>query len=198
MRLAGILLAAGRGVRFGGDKLMAPLPAAAHGVSAGTPVGAASCRHLLAAGVDVIAVVRPRDFLLHEALRATGAEVIECARADEGMGASLACGIAARRGAEGWIVALADMPWIAPATIMAVAAAIGDGAEMAAPTYRGERGHPVAFAARYGNALSAATGDEGAREIIRARQWALRLLPVDDPGVVRDIDRPEDFAPHSL
>ncbi len=194
MRIVGILLAAGRGARFGGAKLLAPLPVASHGAGAGTAIGAAACMHLATALDEVIAVVRPHDSMLLHALQPTGVRIVECPRADEGMGASLACGAAAAAGADGFVVALADMPWIAPATILAVAHAVGEGAEIVAPTYRGERGHPVGFAGRYGNALEALSGDEGARTVILARQWVLRTFDVDDPGAVRDVDRPEDLA----
>lgn len=193
MRIVGILLAAGRGARFGGAKLLAPLPAASHGVGAGTPVGAAAATHLVAALNDVVAAVRPGDHLLHGALEATGARVVACPRADEGMGASLACAVAAAADADGWVVALGDMPWIAPATISAVADALRDGAEIAAPAYRGERGHPVGFARAYGPLLAALTGDEGARAIVGARKWMLRLIDGDDAGVLRDVDHPRDL-----
>ena len=105
MRLTGILLAAGSGARFGGAKLLAPLPAAAHGVGAGTAIGVAACRHLVSALPDVVAVVRPGDSILAAELRAAGARVVECLRADEGMGASLACGVVEARDADGWVVA---------------------------------------------------------------------------------------------
>ncbi len=193
MRLVGILLAAGRGARFGGAKLLAALPAPSHGVGAGTPVGAAACLHLHAAVAEVVAVVRPGNSLLSDALQAAGARVVECARADEGMGASLACAVGSAADAGGWIVALADMPWIAPASIAAVADALRGGAEIAAPEFRGERGHPVGFSVNYGAVLRSLSGDEGARSVVNARAWALRLVTVDDPGVVRDIDRPEDL-----
>ena len=127
MRLTGILLAAGRGARFGGAKLLAPMPAAAHGVGAGTAIGVASCMHLIAALPEVVAVVRPGDSILAGLLRAAGAQVVACARADEGMGASLACGVVSAAQADGWIVALADMPWIDPASIAQVADAVRDG-----------------------------------------------------------------------
>lgn len=194
MRIAGIVLAAGSGVRFGGGKLMSPLPAAAHGVGAGTPIGAAAAMHMMAALNDVIAVVRPRDPLLQHALEATGARVVVCERASEGMGASLACAVGAAADADGWIVALGDMPWIAPPTIVAVADAIRSGAEIAAPAYRGQRGHPVGFARAYGRPLCALTGDEGARTIVAARQWVLQLVEVDDPGVLRDVDVQGDLG----
>jgi molybdenum cofactor cytidylyltransferase len=194
VRIVGVLLAAGAGARFGGAKLLAPLPAASHGVGAGTPIGAAAAMHLMAALNDVVAVVRPRDTVLHQALMESGAHVVTCERAVDGMGASLACGVREGGIADGWIIALADMPWIAPATIGAVADAIRSGAEIAAPSYRGERGHPVGFAKSYFGLLAALSGDEGARSIVAARQWAVRAVEVDDRGAVRDVDHPADLG----
>jgi len=118
--IVGILLAAGRGTRYGGDKLLARLGSAAG--LAGECVGATACRHLLAALPRVIAVVRPDDAALAAALGAAGARIVRCADADDGMGASLACGVRATKDATGWVVALADMPWIEPSTIARVAA----------------------------------------------------------------------------
>jgi molybdenum cofactor cytidylyltransferase len=132
--------------------------------------------------------------MLEHTLVSTGARVIACDRAAEGMGASLACGVAAAADADGWIVALADMPWIAPTSIVAVADALRDGAEIAAAHFEGKRGHPVGFAKKYGPLLASLTGDAGARSVIAARQWALQLVEVDDPGVLRDVDRRSDLA----
>jgi molybdenum cofactor cytidylyltransferase len=192
-RFAGILLAAGRGARFGGAKLMAPLPAASHGVGAGTPVGVASCRHLVNVLPQVIAVVRPGDLLLAERLAAAGARVVECARADDGMGASLACGVAAAPEADGWIVALADMPWIAPATIDKVTDALRNGADIAAPVCHDRRGHPVGFARRHFQALASLCGDDGARSVVAAHVSGLRLVAVEDEGILRDVDTATDL-----
>jgi molybdenum cofactor cytidylyltransferase len=174
---------------------MAPLPKASHGVAAGTAVGVASALHLREALDDVIAVVRPGDTALHDALAATGVRVIVCAHADEGMGASLACGVAAVPVDAACIVALADMPWIAPATIAHVAQALRDGASIAQPTFHGERGHPVGFAVRHRAALLALTGDAGARSVLLAQPAAVSAIAVDDAGVLRDVDRPPDLAP---
>ena len=194
MRIVGILLAAGEGARFGGGKLLAPVPRTAHGVSAGTSVGAASAMHMMAALNDVVAIVRPRDAMLEHALVATGARVVPCDRAAEGMGASIACGVAQCPDADGWVIALADMPWIAPNSIVAVADAIREGAEIVATQFEGKRGHPVGFSRKYGSLLATLGGDEGARSIIAARQWALCLVDVEDPGVLRDVDRPSDLV----
>jgi len=194
-RITGILLAAGSATRFGGDKLLAPLRGGdvRSGPSA-EGVGLASCRHLLAAVPRVIAVVRAGDTVLADMLAAAGAEVVPCPAARDGMGASLSCGVRATADASGWIVALADMPWIAPATIARVAAAIADGAGAVAPFYRGTRGHPVGFGADCYAALTALTGDAGARDVVAAQGARLVRVDVDDPGILRDIDTPADLC----
>jgi len=189
-RIAGILLAAGRGTRFGGDKLLAPLPDGALTMPAGTAMGVAAATHLVSALPGSIAVVRVGDAALADALRHSGLRIVSCASADEGMGRSLASGVMATSGAAGWVVALADMPWIAAATIRAVADALGEGASIVAPRYRGARGHPVAFSRRHFAALCALQGDEGARSIVAAHSDELKLLDVDDAAIVRDVDTP--------
>ena len=192
MRIVGLLLAGGSGTRFGGGKLLAPLPVA-RGTAATAPLGVCALRNLREALPETMAVVRPGDDRLAGLLREEGARVIECPRAEEGMGASLACGVAAAADADGWVVALADMPWILPATIAAVAAALADGDTLVAPVFNGERGHPVGFARRHYAALAALGGDEGARTIIAAHRATLTLLEVDDAGVLRDVDAPADL-----
>jgi molybdenum cofactor cytidylyltransferase len=185
-QLAGILLAAGSGSRFGGDKLLHPLPD-------GVAIAAHAARNLLASGLTATAVVRPGDFPLADMLEQEGCYVTVCQEAAHGMGASLAHAVRAERGAAGWVVALADMPRIKPETIKRVAAAIAAGAAIAAPSYRGTRGHPVAFAARFGRELAALTGDSGARALLEREREALVLIDCDDPGVLLDIDRRADL-----
>lgn len=194
MRIVGILLAAGRGSRFGGDKLLVPLPVPAAGVRAGTPVGIASATRLAQALAEVIVVLRPDSHGLAAGMLTVGVATVECANADEGMGATLACGVSATRDADGWVVALADMPWIRPVTIASVAAVLSAGAEIVAPVYRGKRGHPVGFARRHRDVLIALKGDAGARELVAASRETLTLIEVDDPGVLRDVDVPRDLA----
>lgn len=190
--IVGILLAAGRGERFGGHKLLATL---APGPGPGREcVGVMACRHLLGATPTVVAVVRPDDRALAAALGAEGARIVRCANAGDGMGASLACGIDATRDAAGWVIALADMPWVSPATIARVAHAVTDGAVVAAPFHDGRRGHPVGFSSACYAALAALTGDEGARSVVDAHRDSLARIDVDDPGTLRDIDNPADLS----
>jgi molybdenum cofactor cytidylyltransferase len=185
--IVGILLAAGSSRRFGGDKLLHPL-------ADGTPLLAASARLLAGALDEVIAVVRPEQEAAAALLRAVGVEVLPCARAEQGMGASIACGVAACADAQGWLIALGDMPFVRPATVGAVAAALGAGAPIAAPSFRGRRGHPVGFARRFGAELMHLAGDTGARQLLARHASELRLLSCDDAGVVRDVDVPADLA----
>jgi molybdenum cofactor cytidylyltransferase len=189
--IVGILLAAGSGSRFGGDKLLARLTS---GEFAGEAIGAAAFRHLREAVPNVIVVVRPGDPSLAAMFGAAGARVVRCPLAADGMGASLACGVRAAGDVSGYIVALADMPWTRAATIGTVRAAIEAGAQIAAPEHRGKRGHPVGFARGYRAQLERLTGDEGARGLIAANAQSLSLLPTDDPGVLRDIDTRADLA----
>lgn len=185
----GILLAAGQSRRFGSDKLIYPLPD-------GIPVAVAALRPLLQSVSRVVAVVRPNAARLSALLHAEGAVVVTCPRAHAGMGASLAWGVAATAQATGWIVALADMPFIQPATCQQVATALQRGALLAAPVYRGQRGHPVGFADRLGAALRGLTGDQGARDVLSAHKDQLRLIETDDAGVIHDIDVAADISSH--
>ena len=194
MKIRGILLAAGSSSRFGADKLLHPLPDGTNaGTDAGTPIAVASARRLAAALPNPIAVVRPGAAELEAALRDAGCEVVACPGAEEGMGASLAFAVAAARDACGWVVALADMPYLRSDTIAAVAKCIADGAVIAAPVYKGRRGHPVGLAAWAREELLALRGDEGARRILQRHAASIHTIPVDDPGAVQDIDTPQDL-----
>jgi molybdenum cofactor cytidylyltransferase len=183
--ITGILLAAGAGTRFGGRKLLHPLPD-------GLPVGLASLRNLSSAVSSVVVVVRPGDDDLRALLVSEGALVIECRDAERGMGHSLAAGVAQSSAADGWVIALGDMPRIQPASIGKVVHALEQGAGIVVPVFAGERGHPVAFDRRFRAELLDLTGDTGARTIVQAHSSEVRRLDVDDPAVVQDVDTVED------
>ena len=188
MKFVGLLLAAGAATRFGSDKLQHALP---HGVA----IAVQAARHLKAELPRVVAVVRPGADATARALAGEGCEVVVCERAGEGMGASLACAAGAAGAADGYLVALADMPFVRPSTIAAVRDALAQGAGLAAPYWRARRGHPVGFAGRLRAELEALAGDDGAKHVLAAHAAQLVKVPVGDPGVLRDIDRPEDLAP---
>jgi len=188
MHITGVLLAAGRAQRFGGDKLLARFSS---GPNAGDAVGVVAYRNLRAALDDVIVTVRPGDEMLRRTFEAMHARVVVAERADEGLGASIAAAVAASRAADVYVLALADMPFIQPSTIARVARELATGASIVAPRYEGRRGHPVGFARAHRGALTELAGDEGARSIIERQPQALALVDVDDAGILRDIDVPE-------
>lgn len=192
MALTGILLAAGRGRRFDPsgerNKLLQRLPG-------GEPVLGASARTLLAVCARVVAVVAPNDGGAGELLRQLGCEVTVCPDADGGMGLSLAHAIGYslhdQPPGQGWLVALGDMPFVAPSTLRALGAAIDDGAAIAAPLFEGRRGNPVAFGAAHRDALLALEGDQGARRLLAS--CPVTTIAVLDCGILRDIDSPVDL-----
>ncbi len=183
--IAGILLAAGSASRFGGDKLL-------HHIN-GVPIGVLAARNLSAALTHVVAVVRTGDHRLRNALLMENIEVVECDNADEGMGTSLACGVRAVKDADGWLVALGDMPFIQPETISDIAEQVAHGAVIVAPEYAGQRGHPVGFVKQFGSELMALHGDTGARDLLIRYAPLVMTLKTHDRGVVRDIDTAEDL-----
>jgi molybdenum cofactor cytidylyltransferase len=186
--IQGILLAAGAAQRFGSHKLLYPLPS-------GESMAVAAARNLMAALPNTLAVIRARDRQLAQQFKALGMRVVQSREAEQGMGRSLAAGIGASADAPGWVVALADMPWITPETIRCVVQALERGASMAAPAYRGRRGHPVGFGQQWRTRLQALQGDCGARHLLEAHLNRLALLPTDDRGVLLDIDHHSDLNP---
>lgn len=187
--LVGILLAAGRATRYGADKLLARLPS-------GQALALAAARNLrdgLGEKARLLAVLRPEQTELGEQLAAAGFELVASDETRAGMGRSLALAVAASQDARAWLVALADMPAIAPATIALVAAALQSGASLAAPFHHGRRGHPVGFAAAWRAVLLGLDGDVGARNLL-CKAGDLVKLATDDEGVLLDIDTPGDMA----
>jgi molybdenum cofactor cytidylyltransferase len=190
--VVGILLAAGRGRRFDPlgqrNKLLQILPG-----SDGEPVVVASARKLLAVLETVIAVVPPDDGGLEALLSSIGCEVVVCPDADTGMAASLVQALRHSLPHEpgAWLVALGDMPHVAPATLRLLAEALAGGAPIAAPVMDGRRGNPVGFGRVHLQALLALTGDQGARRLLQT--GPVTDVAVADPGIFRDIDTPADL-----
>jgi molybdenum cofactor cytidylyltransferase len=188
LNIVGLLLAAGSATRFGSDKLSHRLP---HGV----PIAVQAARHLHSVIPLIYAVVKPGTDDLALQLKNEGCRVVVCEQAAEGMGASLACAVRTAGRADGYLVALADMPFVRASTIAAVRDALAAGASLAAPYWRARRGHPVGISGAFFERLLACGGDEGAKGLLRENEKRLVKIPVGDPGILRDIDTPGDLAP---
>ena len=182
MKLAAIVLAAGAGSRFGGDKLSACFrgePLIAHAIRAArtAPVG------------RVIVVCGPAldigDW--------PGEPPVESRRiASPGLSASLKAGVAAAGAVDGAFIYLGDMPLIPPGLAAELAASLGS-AFAAVPRWQGKQGHPVLICAAAFPAIAHLRGDEGAGRLLKARN-DIAFVEVAEEGVTLDIDRAEDIA----
>jgi len=194
-RIVGVLLAAGRGARFdpSGSRLKL-LERAARGPHIGEPLAVAAARTLRAEIPEVVAVVAPPSDTgqaeLHRLLRAEGCTLAVNPRPAEGQGASIVCGIVAASPAAGWIIALADMPAIQSGHDTSGRRGVARRRRDGRPGPSRSTRPPVGFAATMQAELLASAGDAGARAVLL--RHPPRLIEVDDPGVLYDVDTPED------
>jgi molybdenum cofactor cytidylyltransferase len=181
--IAGLLLAAGRSERFGGDKLLAPLR--------GQPVVRWSAAALAAAVDALYVVVRAGEEGRSDAVRDLSPAIVRHATPDDGMASSLRAGIAALSSdVEAAVVALGDQPLVPQAVVRALCVRWREGGAAAvAPLYRDGRGHPVLFGRELFPALALLRGDSGARGVLDGLGARLALLPIDDDMPV-DVDTP--------
>jgi len=194
--IAAVVLAAGASSRFGSDKLLHPVTL--RGVT--MPLAAHSLLPWLETFGQITVVVRPgaESFCsaIETALGGTkSAQIdwIECADAAQGMAASLVCGVRANSDAAGWLIGLADMAAVPVSAIAAVRNALLNGADMAAPSRAGRRGHPVGFASHYFDQLLDLQGDNGARRLLERDIPQVTDIKIDDAGIFADIDVPGDL-----
>ncbi|MFS2060110.1 nucleotidyltransferase family protein [Kosakonia cowanii] len=166
-----IILAAGRGERF--------LASGAQRHKLDTPLGE---RTLLE---HVIHAVEHAGLAWH---------LVRPAGGTGGMGDSIALGVNATSNASGWLILPADLPLIAPESLLRVADGLG-AKPLVVPWHQQHQGHPVAFSQSYFPALRALTGDSGAKSIVQqARAHGEVLdLPLEDAGIIQDIDTLEDL-----
>lgn len=193
--LDAIVLAAGASARFGGAKLLAPLN--------GAPLLAGALLTAFLSPVRRVFVAVGTDPALRRAAEATAARLVASERLAlvevddpaEGMGGSLRTAARALPDdSRGVFVFLGDMPSIDPRTPARLVRALDSPNRIVAPTYLGRRGHPVLFGARWLPALRALSGDEGARALVESAGAQLARIPVEDPGIHLDVDRPEDLV----
>lgn len=181
-----ILLAAGFSRRFGSIKLNALLPN-------GNSVAGQTLARIKAATDNILVVTRPE--LLHNLLAAGSPpdQTVLCPDADKGMGHTLACGIQCIPAWSGALVCLADMPFIETVTYTQLLNALSEDA-IVVPEYRGQRGNPVGFGRKWFELLASATGDVGARGLIKEHADSIVRVAVEDEGVCRDVDVPGDLG----
>jgi nicotine blue oxidoreductase len=185
--IAIVVLAAGRGERFGGDlpKQLAPF--------AGRPLLAYALDAARAASTGTIAVVVSDDRVA--AAVPPRVEVLRNPAPESGIASSLQVALRAftpRADVEGVVVGLADQPLVGAEAYRRVVAAYDAGARLAVATYHGARGNPVLVARPHWPEALGLGGDEGARVLLR-RHGAVEV-PCDDTGDPADVDTPQDLA----
>ena len=137
---------------------------------------------------DAIVVINKNLIPFTTQLTALGMQVVLNANAEQGIGSSIACAVEASQHATGWLIALADMPFIQTDTVALLVEKLQAGAGIVAPVKDGQRGHPVGFSHHFRDDLLALNEDVGARDIIKKHQDKLELITVSDEGVLKDID----------
>lgn len=108
-----------------------------------------------------------------------------------GMGDSIAAAVAACPQLSGWLMMLGDMPFILPSSIEQVLAKIEDDC-IVVPVHQGVYGHPVGFGRSFGPALMGLSGDQGAKSLFSSTRVV--EVPVEDPGVLWDVDVPAELV----
>lgn len=185
--VAALILAAGSSQRFGSDKRQAF-------IADGYRVLQSSCATARQAFTDVRVVLREADDAAELGLDHQ-LQVVRSPHADLGMGHSLASGIAALADspAEAVAILLGDMPWLSPATLLALAAQAGP-QRIVVPMHEGQQGHPVIIGRHFWPQLEQLSGDRGAKALIAAHSDCCVRVDTRDRGILLDADTPDALA----
>lgn len=177
-----ILLAAGYSNRFGGIKLLSKL-------KSGSPVIQQTYQRLCPAVDQVLVVTRPE---LADVVTNVCPSTLVFDGAHNGMGATLAFAASNMPDWDSVLVCLADMPFISTETYKTIAAASRK-SNIVVPTYSEKRANPVAFGRKFFPELMRLGGDTGAKVLLKRYKESVLELPINDRGLLDDIDTQEDL-----
>jgi CTP:molybdopterin cytidylyltransferase MocA len=185
--VAGILLAAGEGSRFGQPKALVELD--------GQTLAERGVNLLRTGGTDPILVVTGAA-----PVQLAGTQTVYNEQWRTGMGSSLRAALRALAAAASppdvgaVVVALADQPLVGAAAVARLIEAYRAGATVAVAAYHGQPRNPVLIAREHWPEVAAmAAGDQGARAFLRARADLVTLIECADTGTPDDIDTPADL-----
>jgi molybdenum cofactor cytidylyltransferase len=189
--VAAIVLAAGKSSRAKNiHKLLSTL--------AGKTVIATTIDSLISAeGLNVLVVTGHKSTEIIACLENKSVAFVHNAEFDQGMGTSIAAGVGALEGSIDYaLICLGDMPFVQQTTIQKImdTAAETSGAAIFVPTFHGKRGHPVLWHQRFFDDLKRLHGDTGGKQILQNNFEKIVEVPVDDAGILIDLDTPEMLA----
>lgn len=179
-----MVLAAGSSRRFGSDKRQARLPD-------GSTLLETTLASIPPLFDQRVLVLHPGDEALATA-HAAAWQTIIATTAAQGMGHSLAAGLAACTGETGVLIVLADMPAVHLATYTGLVHLMRTD-RIVLPRYRGQRGNPVGIGRDFFAELNVPEGDYGARRLLQEHSDAVHWFDCDDAGILQDIDNPADL-----
>jgi len=185
--IAGIVLAAGKGTRFGGDKMLHPVQSHNGEI---LPMGLLSALNLKPWVDEVICVVRAQDAELIALYGQHGFKTHISEYFELGLSASLVAGIQASAEASMYVLALGDMPFINVKTYESIRDAIdkSNKDKIIQPKFNNKPGHPIVFPKRLKRELLSLQGDVGARSIVKKELKNLMTVDVNDQGIHWDLD----------
>ncbi|MBM3750799.1 MAG: nucleotidyltransferase family protein [Acidimicrobiia bacterium] len=186
--IVGVVLAAGRGERFAAADPSAP-PKMLASID-GMPMVRRTVATLLAGGVDRCVVVVASDgaSAIGAALDGLAVELVVNPDPSRGMFSSVQCGLHATGEHELCVLLPGDMPFIQPLTVTLLIAHAREASRTTAPALEGHAGHPVVLSPMMRAHILAAQAES--RLDHELAHESVLLVPVADPGVRRDVDRP--------
>jgi len=188
-RSVAVVTAAGSAERFGGKKLLALVE--------GEPLLDRTIRSLLDGGVGEIIVVVGADARLElerdvNSLNDPRVRPVENPDPSRGMFSSIQEGARTAQG-DVLLVLPGDMPFVQPATVRQVLDVWALQHGIVSPRYNGKRGHPVALPVALRDEILATDPTSNLHEVIKKHLDERTDVDIDDPGITRDVDRPEDL-----
>jgi len=190
--LSAILLAAGTSRRMGdSNKLLLPWN--------GRAIVASTATNLLAAGLqEIIVVTGYQAPLIVDALKDLPLQFIHNPTYEDGMTSSIQSGVRQAAG-DGYMICLADMVMINPTEYARLTSAWEkryalDDHCIGIPEYQGQKGNPVILPATLRENILSHPEKEGCRDLVRLHNTHHLHIPMATDHILRDIDRPEDYA----
>ena len=189
MRIAGLVLAAGRSSR------MAPLNKLLEPVGGEKMVRRAAATALAGGATPVIVVTGHEAAAVADVLRGLDVTIVANPDYADGLSTSLRAGLQALpQGIDGALILLGDMPEIETSVLAALIAAFTGPAAICAPVRRGRRGNPVLWGSVYFAEMMQLTGDSGAKPLMARHATHLIEIEVATDSIFEDVDAPEDLA----